>query len=147
MRKRVNAQRRKYQRTKGKNDLRDHREYLASKAEYAATIRYTSWKYCTLTSTTNPWSGIYSIMTSRDKRAAPQTTLKQKDGILTTNLQGTIHHILRIFTPEDNQEDTELQKKTRALSQEIDTDKEFTLQEVKNVMSMGKGARGRRHTK
>ena len=52
-------------------------------------------------------------MTGRDKRAAPQTTLKQKGEILTTNLQGTIHHMLQIFTPEDNQEDdTELQKKT-----------------------------------
>jgi len=119
MRKKVNAQRRKYQRTKGNSDLRGHRkeQYLASKAEYAATIRkerYTSWKeYCTFTSTTNPWSGIYRIMTGRDKRAAPQTTLKQKGEILTTNLQGTIHHMLQIFTPEDNQEDdTELQKKT-----------------------------------
>jgi len=50
--------------------------------------------------------------------------------------------MLHIFTPEDNHaDDTELQKKTRAISQEeIDTDdKEFTLQEVKNVaMSMGK---------
>jgi len=56
---------------------------------------------------------------SRDKRAAPQITLKQKHGILTTNLQETIHHMLQIFTPEDNQEDdTELQKKNRALSQE-----------------------------
>jgi hypothetical protein len=81
-------------------------------------------------------------MAGRDKRTSPQTTLKQKDGILTTNLQETIHQMLQIFTPEDNQEDdTELQKKTRALSQEeIDTDdKEFTLQEFKNVvMSMGK---------
>jgi hypothetical protein len=41
LRKKVNAQRRKYQRTKDNNDLRDHRkqQYLASKAEYAATIR------------------------------------------------------------------------------------------------------------
>jgi hypothetical protein len=82
-------------------------------------------------------------MAGTDKRASPQTTLKQKDGILTTNLQGTIHHMLQIFKPEDNQEDDmELQKKTRALSQEeidTDNDKEFTIQEVKNVvMSMGK---------
>jgi len=41
-----------------------------------------------MTSTTNPWRGIHRILAGRDKRAAPQTTLKQKDGTLTTNLQG-----------------------------------------------------------
>jgi len=96
-----------------------------------------------MTSITNQWSGIYRIMTGRDKRAAPQTTLKQKDGTLTTNLHETIRHMLQILTPENNQEDgTELQKNIRALAQEdIDTDddKEFTVQEVKNVeLSMGK---------
>ena len=149
LRKKVNAQRRKFQRTKDNNDLREHRkeQYLATKAEYAAAIRkerYTSWKeYCTTTSITNPWSGIYKTLAGRDRRAAPQTTLKQKDGTLTTNLQETIQHILQILTPEDNQaDDTEMQKHTRALAQEdIDTDddKEFTVQEVRNVvMSMGK---------
>ena len=82
------------------------------------------------------------IIAGTDKRAVPQTTLKQKDGTLTSNLQGTIQHMLQILTPEENQEDdTELQKKTRALSQEenyMDDDKEFTVQEVNNaVMSMG----------
>jgi len=51
--------------------------------------------------------------------------------------------MLQILTREDNQEnDTELQKNIRALAQEdIDTDddKEFTVQEVKNVvLSVGK---------
>jgi hypothetical protein len=99
-----------------------------------------------MTSITNPWNGIYRILAGRDKRAAPQTTLKQKDGTLTTNLQETIQHILQGLTPEDNQEDdTKTHKNTRALAQEdIDTDddKEFTVQEVENVvMSMG----GKRH--
>jgi ribonuclease HI len=148
LRKKVNAQRRKFQRTKGDNDLREHRkeQYLATKTEYTATIRkerYTSWKeYCTMTSITNPWSGIYRILAGRDKRSAPQTTLKQEDGTLTTNFQETIQHILQSLTPEDNEEDdTEMQKNTRALVQEnIDTedDKDFTAQEVRNVvMSMG----------
>ena len=41
LRKKINAQRRRYQRTVGNNVLRDQRkeQYLASKAEYAATIR------------------------------------------------------------------------------------------------------------
>jgi len=149
LREKVNTQRRKFERTKDNNDLRDHRkeQYLAIKAEYAAAIRkeiYTSWKgYCTMTSIINPWSVIYKTLACRDRRAAPQTTLKQKDGTLTTNIQETIQHMLQILTPEDNQaDDTEMQKHTRALAQqEIDTDddKEFTVQEVRNVvMSMGK---------
>ena len=96
-----------------------------------------------MTSITISWSGIYKILTGIDKRTAPQITLKQKDSTLTTNLQETIQHMLQILTPEDNQaDDTEMQKNTRALAQkDIDTDdeKEFTIQEVMNVvMNMGK---------
>jgi len=96
-----------------------------------------------MTSITNPWSGIYRILAGRDKRAAPQTTLKQKDGTLTTNLQETIQCMLQILTLEDNQADEmELQENIRALAEEdIDTDDDmkFTVQEVKNVvLSMGK---------
>jgi hypothetical protein len=96
-----------------------------------------------MTSIPNPWSGIYRILAGRDKRTAPQTTPKQKDGTLTTNHQETIQHILQSLTPENNQEDdTEMHKNTRALAQEdIDTedDMEFTVHEVRNVvMSMGK---------
>jgi len=99
LRKNVNAQRLRFQRTKENNDPRDHRkeQYLATKAEYAADIkkeRYTSWKeYCTITSINNALSGIYRILAGREKRGAPQTTLKQKDGTLTTNLQETIQHM------------------------------------------------------
>ena len=84
LRKKVNEEQRKFQRTKDNHDLRDHRkeQYMATKAELAAAIRrerYTSMiGYCTMTSVTNPWSGIYRILAGRDKRDAPQTTLKQK---------------------------------------------------------------------
>jgi len=33
-----------------------------------------------MTSIPYPWRGIYRILAVRDKRAAPQTTQKQKDG-------------------------------------------------------------------
>jgi hypothetical protein len=106
-----------------------------------------------MTSITRPWNGLYRILAGRDKRASPQTTINQRHGTLTTNLQETIQHILQSLTPEDNLEDnTEMKKNTRTLAQEdIDTDddKQFTAQEVRNVViSMGKkGTRGRRHTK
>jgi hypothetical protein len=57
LRKKVNAQRRRYQRTRGNNTLRDQRkeQYLATNAEYATTIRRersVSWKeFCNMTST------------------------------------------------------------------------------------------------
>ena len=147
LRRKVNAQRQKFQQTKGNNDLRDHRkeQYLATKAQYAAAIRkerYTSWKeHCILNTITNQWSGIYRILAGRDKRTAPQSTLKQKDGTLTTNLEETIQHMLQILTPENNQQnDTEMQKNTREVTQEgmdTDNDKKYTVQEVKNVVMNG----------
>jgi hypothetical protein len=95
-----------------------------------------------MTSTTNPWNEIYRIVAGRRKQAAQITTLRKQDGTLTTNLHGTLLHMLRNFTPEDNQNDvTEYHKQLRAQTQEsIDTadDEEFTIQEIKNVVaSMG----------
>jgi len=57
----VNAQRRKYQQTRGNYELRDQlkTQYLAIKAKYPATTkkeRSTSWKeICNKNSATNPW--------------------------------------------------------------------------------------------
>jgi len=148
LRKKVNAQRRRYQRTKGDTVLREQRkeQYLTTKAEYTATIRkerVTSWKeYCTMTSATNPWNEIYKLAAGRRKQTAPITTLRQKDGKLTTNLHETLQYIMQNLTPEDNQDDDNaIHKQIRAITQEtIETadDKEFSEQEVKNaVASMG----------
>ena len=121
-------------------------QYFASKAEYAATIRKerrTSWKeFCTTTSATNPWNGLYMIAAGRGKQAALTTTLRQQDGTLTTNPHGTLLRMLRNLTPEENEaDDNEFHKQIRALTQEaIDTshDKEFIVQEVnKAVASTG----------
>jgi hypothetical protein len=95
-----------------------------------------------MTSATNSWNRIYRIAAGRGKQPAPTTMLRQQDGTLTTNLHGTLLHMLRYFTPEDNEADVnESHKQIRALTQEaIDTadDKEFTVHEVKNaVASMG----------
>jgi hypothetical protein len=66
-RKEINAKRRRYQRTKENNDLREQwkEQYLDSKAEYAAAIRrekIKSWKeFCNETSAINPWNAIYKM--------------------------------------------------------------------------------------
>jgi len=86
---------------------------------------------CTLTSAINPWNEVYRIAAGRRKQAATTNTLRQKDGKLATNLHGTLLHMLKNLTPDDNQaDDNELHKQTRAITQEvIDTadDKEFTV--------------------
>jgi hypothetical protein len=71
--KKVNAQRRRYQRTRGDTVLLERKEqYLTTKAEYAATIRkerLSSCKeYCTMISATNPWNEIYKLAAGRRKQ-------------------------------------------------------------------------------
>jgi len=142
-RKELNAERRRYQRTKN-NELREQRkgQYLASKAEYAAAIRrekIKSWReFCNLTSVTNPWNAKYKIAAGKTKRTTHITTLRLQDGSLTTNLQDTLLHIIQKFAPDDNKEDdTDTQSQIRTLTQKpLDTedDEQFTVQEVTNVI-------------
>ena len=67
MRKRLNALRRRYQRMRNKEDLRQQRktQYLEGKSSYTATIKnkkISSWKeYCNMTSSTNPWNEVYKL--------------------------------------------------------------------------------------
>jgi hypothetical protein len=111
LRKKVNAQRRQYERTRGNNDLRDRRKstYLAIKAEYDATFRKkrnASWKeFCNIASATNPLTEIYRLAAGKRKKAAQITTLKKPNGTLKTNLHETLTHMIRYITPEDSQND------------------------------------------
>jgi len=83
-------------------------QYLATKAEYAANIkkeRNASWKFCNMASETNPWAEIYRLAAGKRKQATQITTLSKPDGTITTNLHETLTHMIRYFTPEDNQND------------------------------------------
>ena len=99
LRKKVNAHRRRYQRTKGSTVLREQmkEQYRTVKAEYAQTIKkekYESWKkFCTLTPANNPWNGIYRIAASKRKQIQLTTTLK-KDRTMTKDLQETVKYTL-----------------------------------------------------
>ena len=92
-----------------------------------------------MASATNPWAEIYRLAAGERKQAAQITTLRKPDGTLTTNLHETLTHMIRYFTPEDNQnDDNEYPKQLRAQTQEsIGTpdDKEFTEQEIKNAVA------------
>jgi predicted component of type VI protein secretion system len=76
LRKKTNAHRRRYQRTKNNEELRERRKnlYAESKAHYAATIqreKIKSWKkYCDITTTANPWNEIYKLAANKRKRHA-----------------------------------------------------------------------------
>jgi len=67
LRKRTNAQRRLYQRTRNNDDLREKRkaQYSEGKAKYAATIKrekIRSWKeYCNMATAANPWNAVYNL--------------------------------------------------------------------------------------
>ena len=73
MRKKINAIRRRYKRTKHENNLREARkqQYLQEKRKYEASLRNTemhSWKqFCNITTTSNPWNAVYKLAMGRIK--------------------------------------------------------------------------------
>jgi hypothetical protein len=91
MRKRVNALRRRYQRTRNSEELREQRKthYLEGKARYATTIKkekITSWKdYCNMTSSSNPWNEVYKLAAGKRKNDTQITTLRKSDGSQTAD--------------------------------------------------------------
>jgi hypothetical protein len=144
MRKRLNALRRRHQRTRNIEDLRQQRktQYLEGKARYAATIKkekISSWKeYCNMTSSTNPWNEVYKLAAGKRKNYTQLTTLRKPNRSLTADIRETLQLMLEYFVPEDkDNDDTDFHKQARTQSQEpMDTadDKDFTLEEIRNAV-------------
>lgn len=144
LRKRTNAQRRLYQRTRNNDDLREKRkaEYATGKATYAATIKREktrSWQeYCNMTTADNPWNAVYNLAAGRRNTTTQITTLRKSDGTFTTDTKDTLRLMLNYFTPEDNaRNDTEYHKKVRAQTQESNNtadDKDFTVEEIREAI-------------
>ena len=73
LRKRTNALRRRHQRTRNNDELRERRklQYFEGKAQYAATIKrekLRSWKeYCNITTAANPWNEVYKLAAGKKK--------------------------------------------------------------------------------
>jgi hypothetical protein len=111
MRKRLNALRRRYQRTRNNEDLRQQRkaQYTEGKARYASTIKkekISSWKeYCNLTSSTNPWNEVYKLAAGKRKHNTQLSTWRKPDGSLTKDIRETLQHMLEHFVPEDKDND------------------------------------------
>jgi ribosomal protein L9 len=74
MRKKVNANRRLFQRIKNDVALRERRKekYKEAKGNYQAEINKTkinSWKeFCNVEASVNPWSQVYKIVAGKKKR-------------------------------------------------------------------------------
>jgi type II secretory pathway component PulJ len=108
-RKRINALRRRYQRTTNDDDLRERRknQYHDEKSKYQAAIKgekIKSWKeFRTLTSPTNPWNAVYKLASNKAKRSQPLSTLQKPGGSLTTVINETEYLISK--DKEDNNSD------------------------------------------
>ena len=143
-RKRVNALRRRYQRTKHNEELRESRkqQYFEEKKKYQIQIRkekINSWKeFCNLTPTTNPWTEVYKLATGKLQNKSIMTTLQKPDGTDTINLEETMDLIMDHLITEDREEDdSDFHTITRRSVEESiynNDDVEFTQEEIKQVI-------------
>ena len=107
MRKRTNALRRLYQRTRNNEELREKRKtkYYESKATYAATIKrekIRSWKeFCEVSTATNPWGTIYKIASGKRNTSTQITTLCKTGGNFTADTKETLSLMMETFAPRD----------------------------------------------
>jgi hypothetical protein len=86
IRKKVNAIRRLFQRTKNDLALRERRKekYKEAKRNYQAEInqaKINSWKeFCNVEASVNPWSQVYKIAAGKTKEVSKMTTITRPDG-------------------------------------------------------------------
>jgi len=127
MRKRINALRRQYQRTRNEEELRERRKrkYFEEKKKYQNEIKqekFNSWReYCSVTSV-NPWSQVYKLAAGKARNNTIITTLRKPDGSETTNILDTIKTMMNHLIPEDIEEESYYHKQIRKMVEEqIDT--------------------------
>jgi hypothetical protein len=144
LRKKVNALRRRYQRTVNNNDLRSERKilYFEGKRHYQSKLqeeKFKSWqKYCSSTDESNPWNAIYKTASGKSRSTTCLTTLQRPDGTFTLDTESTTRHMLDYFVPEDSEtNDSVVHKQTREkIEGPIDTedDKPFSREEIAAVI-------------
>ena len=144
MRKKINAMRRRYQRTIRDEKLREDRKkiYLLEKKKYAAALRkskITSWKqYCNATTTTNPWNAVYKLASGNFKQNNTLSTLRKPDGTYTKDLTETMRYMIETFTPEDKEETDNAGHKLIRAAMKVpittEDDIPFTTKEIKEAI-------------
>jgi hypothetical protein len=144
MRKRLNAVRRRYQRTKNNEELREYRKniYYEEKTRYQITIKnekLKSWKEsCSMAPCTNPWNAVYKLARNKSNRSLSMTTLQRPDGSFTSDLNETVKAVIDYLIPKDEKtDDTDYHKRIRAQAEEpilTADDRDCTPSEVKNAI-------------
>lgn len=144
LRKKTNALRRRYQKTKQNETLREQRkeQYYEGKRKYESTMKkekIQSWKqYCTLTPSNNPWNAVYRLSAGKRRVNTQLTTLTKPDGTVTQGLQDTLNHMIDHFVPDDkNNDDTEYHKNIRTennIPSSTQNDREFTYREILDII-------------
>ena len=110
MKKKINAMRRRYQRTKRDDDLLETRKqhYQQEKRNYATTLRKSKMpslkQFCNETTTSNPCNAAYKLATGNIKKCSTLSMLRKPDGIITKDLEGTTRYMIESFTLADSEE-------------------------------------------
>jgi hypothetical protein len=113
MRKRINALRLLYQRTRNNEELREIRKhkYHEEKRKYQNEIRkekLNSWKECCNVATSlNPWSHVFKLATGRARTNNIMTTLRKPDGTLTSSILETMNVMLDQLITDDAEEENQ----------------------------------------
>ena len=111
LRKKVNALRRRYQRTINNDQLRQERkdQYMEGLRQYRSKInmqKMESWKeFCNITDGSNPWNAVYKLAACKLRNQNSLSTFQKEDGTYSTNLQSTVKYMLQQFFPDDRKED------------------------------------------
>jgi hypothetical protein len=143
LRKRINALRRLYQRTRNNEELREKRktQYFECKATYAATIereKIRSWKEYYVSTATNRWGVIYKLAAGKRNTSIQITTLHNPNGTPNADTKETLSLMMDIFAPKDNRrDDNDYHKQVSALTKQPANnadDREFTIDEISNII-------------
>ena len=144
MRKKINATRRRYQRTLQDSNLHETRklQYLQEKMAYGATLRKAkvqSWKqYCNATTSANPWNMVYNLATGKMRSCSTLSTIRRPDGTVTSGMAETVNVMMEHFTPADEEvTDREYHKLIRAQNKTpvtTEDDKPFSTAEIRDAI-------------
>ncbi|KAF2895213.1 hypothetical protein ILUMI_10962 [Ignelater luminosus] len=145
IRKRVNAKRKRYQRTYNDQQLRleRKREYYSLRLEYQNLLtksKMESWiTYCNTTRGSNPWNKVYKLASGKLKNGTILTTLQLENGQFTRDLGDSLENLMNKFIPVDStNDDNNYDRRVRmAVLEEMNTkdDKLFSENEIYGTLN------------
>ena len=144
LRKRALALRRRYQRTRNDDNLRQGRKlrYQEEKRHYQAKLqeeKLKSWKdFCSCKAESNPWSAVYKLASGKMQSKTTLSTLQTQNGIYTSDMVSTLEHMMDYFIPEDSENSDSAHHKhiRHKINEPLNTpdDEEFTKEEILAVI-------------